>query len=50
MKYCQNCGAQLDEKAVVCPKCGVPVAGATVNGAGVTPPILNQSRQLVGAF
>lgn len=36
MKYCQNCGAQLDEKAVVCPKCGVPVAGATMSG--VTPP------------
>lgn len=27
-KYCQNCGAQIDEKAVICPKCGVPVAGA----------------------
>lgn len=48
MKYCQNCGAQLDEKAVVCPKCGVPVAGATMSG--VTPPMLNQSHRLVGAF
>ena len=27
-KYCQNCGAQIDQKAVICPKCGVPVAGA----------------------
>lgn len=23
MKYCKNCGNQLDDKAVICPKCGV---------------------------
>ena len=23
MKFCPNCGAQVDEKAVVCVKCGV---------------------------
>lgn len=23
MKYCTNCGAQIDEKAEICPKCGV---------------------------
>lgn len=23
-KFCSNCGAQIDEKAVICPKCGVP--------------------------
>jgi len=28
MKYCENCGAQIDQKAVICPKCGVPAAGA----------------------
>lgn len=28
-KYCQNCGAQIDQKAVICPKCGVPVTGAS---------------------
>jgi hypothetical protein len=27
MKYCQNCGAQIDQKAVICPKCGVPATG-----------------------
>lgn len=26
--YCKNCGEQIDDKAVVCPKCGVPVEGA----------------------
>lgn len=24
MAYCKNCGAQIDDKAVVCPSCGVP--------------------------
>ncbi|WP_244603626.1 zinc-ribbon domain-containing protein [Methanococcoides sp. AM1] len=24
MKFCSNCGAEIDEKAVICPKCGVP--------------------------
>ena len=23
MKYCQNCGAQIDDKAVICVHCGV---------------------------
>ncbi len=25
MKYCINCGAEIDEKAEICPKCGVRV-------------------------
>ncbi len=27
-KYCQNCGNLMDEKAVMCPKCGVMVKDA----------------------
>lgn len=23
MEYCQNCGAEIDEKAEICPECGV---------------------------
>ena len=23
MAYCKNCGVQIDDKAVICPKCGV---------------------------
>ncbi len=23
MKYCTNCGESIDDKAVICPKCGV---------------------------
>ena len=29
MKYCSNCGEQMDEKAVICVKCGVPVNGGS---------------------
>ena len=31
MKFCSNCGGQIDEKAVICVKCGVPVAGKSIN-------------------
>ena len=24
MAYCKNCAAQIDDKAIICPKCGVP--------------------------
>ena len=24
MAFCRNCGAEIDEKAIICPKCGVP--------------------------
>ena len=27
MAFCKNCGAQIDDKAVICPKCGVAQAG-----------------------
>lgn len=27
MKYCSNCGAEIDENAVVCVKCGCAVQG-----------------------
>lgn len=28
-KYCSNCGEQIDEKAEICPDCGVRQPGAT---------------------
>ncbi|MBC7118874.1 MAG: zinc-ribbon domain-containing protein [Methanobacteriaceae archaeon] len=28
-KYCSNCGAEIDEKAEICPKCGVRQPGYT---------------------
>lgn len=27
MKYCSNCGAEIDENAVICVKCGCAVQG-----------------------
>lgn len=29
--FCKNCGAEIDDKAVVCPKCGV----STANNKGI---------------
>lgn len=31
--FCTNCGNQIADAAVVCPKCGVPVAGKSVASA-----------------
>ena len=31
--YCKNCGAEIDDKAVVCPRCGVQVQ--QMSGGGV---------------
>lgn len=28
MAFCSNCGKEIDDRAVICPGCGVPVAGA----------------------
>lgn len=28
--FCSNCGNQISDAAVVCPKCGVPVAGKSL--------------------
>ncbi len=30
MAYCNNCGAQIDDKAVICPFCGVEQKNAVV--------------------
>ena len=31
MKYCSQCGAQLVDEAVVCPKCGCAVGGLGIH-------------------
>jgi len=30
-KYCVNCGAEIDEKAEICPKCGVRQPESTIS-------------------
>ncbi|HEY9206096.1 MAG TPA: zinc-ribbon domain-containing protein [Candidatus Methanoperedens sp.] len=30
VKYCSNCGSEIDEKAEICPKCGVRVKAVPV--------------------
>ena len=32
--FCAECGAEIADKAVVCPKCGVPVAGKGFDANG----------------
>jgi hypothetical protein len=34
MAFCKNCGNQIDEKAVVCPACGVPQTPAVTDNGG----------------
>jgi len=29
IKFCPNCGAEIDRKAVICPKCGVRIKPST---------------------
>ena len=37
--FCRNCGAEIADQAVMCPKCGTPVAGKSnlVNGTTSIP-------------
>ena len=34
MKYCKNCGAQIDDHAYICPKCGVKADNPNANDSG----------------
>jgi uncharacterized protein (TIGR00266 family) len=41
MAFCTNCGAQIEDAARFCPKCGTPNAGSGINAgavAGTAPP------------
>lgn len=45
MKYCSHCGAQIDEKAEICPKCGVRQPGM-----GPAPVTSGKSKVAAGIF
>lgn len=35
--FCKNCGKEIDDKAVICPNCGVPTDNAATNTTGTNP-------------
>lgn len=47
-KYCQNCGAEIDKKAIICPKCGVQIVTSKSNS--VINSILSIGMYLWGIF
>ena len=44
--FCAECGSEINDKAAICPKCGVPVAGKAI----VTPTHADVPNHLVGAI
>lgn len=50
MAFCKNCGAQIDDHAVICPKCGVSQSNqpATVDNGGFLWGLLGCCIPLVG--
>jgi uncharacterized RDD family membrane protein YckC len=51
MPYCKNCGSELPEKAVYCPKCGAPVTlepVSTVASPSTSPMTSGPNRALWG--
>ncbi|MCR5823822.1 MAG: DUF4234 domain-containing protein [Lachnospiraceae bacterium] len=47
MKYCQNCGAELADEAVTCPKCGAALGGANVAYGSAPANRLKTNRSLL---
>ena len=45
--FCTNCGNEIADAAVICPKCGVPVNGASSRSAQGLPTVPNH---MVGAI
>ena len=50
MAFCKNCGSQIDDRAVICPKCGVAqhTAPAVVDNGGFGWGLLGFCIPLVG--
>lgn len=54
--YCRNCGKEIDDKAVICPNCGVAqielnlVEVKPVNGMGITGFVIGLLSLFLGAL
>ena len=48
MAYCKNCGAPIDDKAVICPSCGVPQTTAGPDSGGFGWGVLGCCIPIVG--
>jgi RNA polymerase subunit RPABC4/transcription elongation factor Spt4 len=49
-KYCSNCGALIDERAEICPKCGVRVSEPPVSRIPIIPEKKNVALAVVLSF
>ena len=55
MAFCTQCGAQIDDNAVICPSCGAQREGVNINAnngynAGFTPPPVSMGNDFTQQF
>lgn len=48
MAYCKNCGSQIDDRAVICPRCGVSLENKPVDNGGFGWGVLGCCLPVVG--
>ncbi|HIR30459.1 MAG TPA: zinc ribbon domain-containing protein [Candidatus Faecousia faecavium] len=48
MAYCKNCGNQIDDRAVICPRCGVSQENKPVDNGGFGWGVLGCCLPIVG--
>ena len=46
--YCAKCGKEIMDEAVICPGCGCPVAGKSIQQAGAEEDVANGILNIVG--
>ncbi len=48
MAYCKNCGKEIDDKAIICPSCGVEQKPAVIDNGGFLWGLLGCCVPIVG--
>ena len=48
--FCSKCGKEIMDEAVICPGCGCPVAGKTLQQVGYEEDIPNGGLNILGFF